>query len=232
MSCCMAEHINSALRGMDQPDIHELVAIPGFTDLVIERLQTDHFIDVEVLTDITRGDHLFSISMLFIADYLHLQPTSIPAYGPGMNHRPSHQILQKWTRAGVENQAMGDPDKIDKIVTFCGNFATIVYCPTDFDYLRPAPTFDVMKSFYNSVLNGSQSFTTKDDGDYEQAIRDSLERLDNKADIINEWQSYCQLLDKAYRSSMFNNWNNGIGNAFSSRDWYNLRAWMEKGTHI
>jgi hypothetical protein len=225
MSFCLAEHIDAELKRLGQPSIKELTVMDGFSDYAIKTMSTNRWINQEIAVDLWRGDHLFTISMLLLVDFLKSDPTKIPAYGTRFQDRPSYEVLQAWSYSIWGDEAKGDATKTDKMVEFLGNVATIVYVPqSDAQMAEPTPTFDVMREFYTSVINSRGRY--KDGGEYQGELQSSLSRLDNREDAINEWESYCQSMASYYRLNMQPKWDLGVMNIFDRQEWSKFYGWM------
>ncbi|KAI1817992.1 hypothetical protein GGS20DRAFT_574537 [Poronia punctata] len=225
-SFCFVEHIGAELKRLGLPSIKDLTSMEGFADYAIETMSTNRWISQEISVDLWRGDHLFTLGMLLIADFLKSDPTLIPAYGSRFQDRPSFGILQEWSYNIWDDDSKGDAAKVDTMVEFLGNVATIVYVPqTDAQMAQPLPTFDVMREFYSSVIDSRRRRRGGDD-DYTEEIRSSLERLDNRQDAINEWKSYCESMASYYNVNMQPKWDRGVVTVFDNQEWSKFYTWM------
>ncbi|KAJ5201238.1 hypothetical protein N7449_006041 [Penicillium cf. viridicatum] len=160
MSFCLGEHVDFQLRSQGERDLNELYHIEGFKEYVLEQIVTDEFITNEVRKDVARGNHLFSIVWLLLADYFENREFAFrnsPVSGPDFDNKASHKTLSRWSYTLWATEGKGNPDKTDEIVTFCGKVATISICPpnTTTGLQRPSSVTTVMKSFYSQ--NGESS---------------------------------------------------------------------------
>ncbi|KNG86160.1 hypothetical protein ANOM_006584 [Aspergillus nomiae NRRL 13137] len=224
MGFCLCEHINFELKSQGKRTIDDLWHVDGFQDYCLDMIQGDWFTSAHILTDIDRHDHLFSISWLLIADYMQDRDhafRNFPTSGGDFQSRASYQTLTKWSYNLWASEGKGNPARMDQIVEFCGRIATVGLCPPDptTGIQRPTPVSRVLKSFYGM---GMEVF---DDGDYQRDLQDSLDRLDDKEDIINEWQTYCQTFTKTWIEEIRPYWKKGIYNAFRDKQWDAIRWW-------
>lgn len=225
---CLGEHINFQLRSQGRRDIDELWHLDDFQDFCLQEVKTDQFILLEIRKDMKRHDHLFSIAWLLIADYMqdrdHVYRTA-PASGTDFESKASYKTLNQWSYTLWANEGKGNPDKMDEIVTFCGRVATIGLCPPNptTGLQSPAPAYTVMRSFYDMGIKAIG------DSDYQKELQDSLDRLQDQEDIINEWQSYCQMFSDSWRIQIRPYWNTGFYRAFGDRQWDPIRYWEHFG---
>ncbi|KAI1298340.1 hypothetical protein F5Y03DRAFT_409408, partial [Xylaria venustula] len=224
-SLCFAEHIDVELKRLGQPSIKDLTLMDGFADYAIKTMSTRRWISQEISIDLWRGDHLFTISMLLLADFFKSDPTKIPAYNTRFRDQPSKKILQTWSYTIWDDNAKGDAAKTDTIVKFLGNAATIVFVPQSNGYIaKPTPTFEVMRKFYTSIIDSSSRDGEPDQ--YRDELQDSLSRLGDQEDAINEWKSYCESMASYYRVNMQPKWNTGVINIFDGQIWNKFYTWM------
>ncbi|KAJ8061184.1 hypothetical protein OCU04_010257 [Sclerotinia nivalis] len=114
---------------------------------------------------------------------------------------------------------------MDEIVKFCGRVATIGLCPPNAttNVQQPAHTWTVTKAFYD-VHMGVNTF---DDGDYNRELQDSLNRLQDQEEIINEWQSYCLALTNSWEKEILPYWTTGMYRAFVAKEFDAVTSWQQ-----
>ncbi|CAD6446573.1 7630552f-96ab-41cf-8523-f973691513a3 [Sclerotinia trifoliorum] len=229
MGFCLGEHINRELESQQAPNMEILWNDLGFSENYMSLLTSQSFINNEIRTDIIRSDHLFSIAWLMIADYMqdrnHVYRTAPTSSGIQFQDRASCQILNQWSYTLWEIEGKGNPAKMDEIVKFCGRLATIGLCPPNAttNVQRPAKTWIVTKEFYD-VHMGVQAF---DDGDYNTELQDSLNRLQDQEDLVNEWNSYCLALTNSWEKQILPYWNVGLHRAFLAEEFYAVTLWQQ-----
>ncbi|KAF7596915.1 hypothetical protein BBP40_011960 [Aspergillus hancockii] len=226
MSFGLAAHIGRKLKSICQrslPDLHELT---GFFDYAKEQMLSDQFIDASVDWDDAKENHLFSISMLLIADYLQKDPQSIPAYGPYYWERASYEILKAWSQRIHDTQTKGDDQKTDQLVQFGGRAASITFCPaTGNDIVKPTATFEVMNGFYASILSSQDATATPTETEYKQAVAASLQRLSGAEGIVNEWKTYSETLEDKYKTLKTGLWQEAVDATYTKCNWCALYEW-------
>lgn len=197
----------------------------GFANYAIEKMSTNRWTSQEISVDLERGDHLFTISMLLLVDFLKSDPTKIPAYGTRFNDRHSYEVLQNWSYNIWSDEAKGDAAKTDKMVEFLGNVATIVYVPeSEAQMAKPTPTFNVMREFYTSIVNSQTKYSGG--SSYQGELGSSLSQLENREDAINEWKSYCEAMANYYELNMQPKWDSGVISIFDGQEWGKFYMWM------
>ncbi|KAI1658159.1 hypothetical protein F4813DRAFT_388939 [Daldinia decipiens] len=175
------KHIDTELERLDRPSIKDLTLMDGL-EYTIKTMPTHRWINQGILGDLWCVDHLFTIFMLLLADFLNSDPMDISTYDTSI-----------WS-----DEAKCDTTKTGKVIEFMGNVATIIYVPeSEAQMAKLTPTFNVMWEFYTSIVN-SQS---KESGDskYQGELGSSLSRLKNRKDTINEWKSYCEAMESYYQ---------------------------------
>jgi hypothetical protein len=123
MSFCLGEHVDFQLKSQGKRSLHELNQIAGFRDYLVEQIGTEEFINNEIRRDMARGNHLFSIVWLLLADYFYYEEyafRSSPTAEPEVDTKVSHKILSQWSYTLWATEGQGNPDKLDEIVKFCG----------------------------------------------------------------------------------------------------------------
>lgn len=230
MGFCIGEHINRELDSQQAPNMDKLFHDYEFGEHFRELVTSQSFINNEIRTDMIRSDHLFSISWLLIADYIFDRDHAYrdtPAFsGTQFLDKVSGQTLNKWSYGLWENEGKGNPAKMDEIVKFCGRVATIGLCPPDATthLQRPASTWTVTKEFYEAQIR----FKAFDDGDYNRELQESLNRLQDQEEIINEWHSYCLALTKSWEKQILPYWTTAMHRAFVAGEYEAIASWQLK----
>lgn len=92
-----AEHINDHLATKGLPELPELARVQGLGDRLAGLLKDENFVSLNLAGDLARGDHWYSLSLLFICDYLHKGPGFTPAFGQDFIAAPSYEVLGSWS---------------------------------------------------------------------------------------------------------------------------------------
>ncbi|KAB8291299.1 hypothetical protein EYC80_009985 [Monilinia laxa] len=225
MGFCLGEHISRELKSQGTLTIDDLWHCGDFQDFCLQAVTKESFIMNEIRTDMARGDHLFSIAWLMIADYMqdrdHVYRTVPSGSNIEFEAKASCQTLHKWSYTLWANEGKGNQARMDDIVKFCGRVATIGLCPPNAttNLQQPAPTWTVTKAFYSS------GFSLFSDNDYDKELQDSLDRLQDQEDIVNEWHSYCLALTNAWESEIVPYWNTGMYRAFADKQFELIKIW-------
>ncbi|KZF22467.1 hypothetical protein L228DRAFT_268931 [Xylona heveae TC161] len=221
---CLGEHINNKMQEMGLRSLRTLADLPGFLEYYKDMIQSERFIRNRVRIDGLKGNHLFSICLLFIVDNLRDPDLSIPGLDPNFQRTLACETLNIWSHTIWAHRAEDNPElSTEDVLTFCGRHATLGLCPpTESGLLQPTPTFNVLKEFYENVADS----TVFDDAEYTSAVQSGLSRIDDSEDIINEWQSYCQVLSSTYVANAKGYWQSGADAAFSAMDWNTVKGWM------
>ncbi|KAG8409171.1 hypothetical protein J3459_017659 [Metarhizium acridum] len=225
---CLIEHINRDLKSRGALTIDDLWRYGDFQEYCLQAITNPEFIRTEIRTDMLRSDHLFSIAWLLIADYMQDRDhvgRNTPAAGVEFQNRSSYKALVQWSYTlWAEGGGKGDPEQMDSIVQFCGRVATLVLCPPDAatGVQVPAKTFTVTKAFYE-IGGGIGAFA---DDEYDQELRESLQRLQDQEDIVNEWQSYCMALTHQWEAEAVPLWETGLYRAFKAEKWDSAKFWV------
>ncbi|RAK93737.1 hypothetical protein BO79DRAFT_284299 [Aspergillus costaricaensis CBS 115574] len=226
MSMCLAEHLNTKFKSNDHPSLMELTNTTGFADYFINRIQTKSFIINLALTDPTRSDHLFSISILLVADYLYYKTAWLDIFKLLSKDRPSFKALHAWSLVTWNEQERRDEVETDNIVKNCGIAATMAYCSV----LGSLSTFDALNFFYKAVMAAIDTDSFPELRPYLDSIQASLKRLIDEAAIINEFVSYSEKLYTTFYHNMSENWRDGVRNAWRERNTGALTDWVNKAT--
>ncbi|KAK4174090.1 hypothetical protein QBC36DRAFT_303126 [Triangularia setosa] len=107
-SLLFAEHVNLHLAGYKAeqgnarpvPSLDELIKTVGFEDFVTafaQKLGDTKFIKGEIYSDMARGNHTFSMALLFILQYLRNGPGFTPLSASAFQSSPARQVLMQWT---------------------------------------------------------------------------------------------------------------------------------------
>ncbi|ESZ94054.1 hypothetical protein SBOR_5580 [Sclerotinia borealis F-4128] len=225
MGFCLGEHINRELDSLKKPNMEYLRNYDGFAKSCSDLVTTRSFILNEIRTDMARGDHLFSIAWLMIADYMqdrdHVYRNTPAASVIDFRQRASSKILHQWSYTLWGEYGKGNPTEMKNIVKFCGRTATIGLCPpnTTTNLQQPAPTWDVTKAFYDMGVGNI------DDDDYNKELQDSLSQLQNQQEIVNQWKSYCMALTSAWEVEILQLWHDGMTRAYKAGEVERIKAW-------
>lgn len=228
MGFCLGEHINRELKSQGTRTIDDLWHYDGFQDFCLDAVTKKSFIMNEIRTDMARDDHFFSIAWLMIADYMqdrdHVYRTA-PSAGIDFQNKASYKTLNQWSYTLWANRDKGDPTQMDDIVKFCGRVATIGLCPPNAttNIQQPAPTWSVTKAFYDMGINAVE------DDDYNRDLQDSLSRLQDQEEIVNEWRSYCLGLTSAWENEILPYWNTGVYRSFAAKKFEYIQSWEHIG---
>ncbi|RDH19750.1 hypothetical protein M747DRAFT_331910 [Aspergillus niger ATCC 13496] len=224
MSMCLAEHLNTKFKSNGHPSLMELANTTGFADYFINRIQTKSLIINLALTEPTRSDHLFSISVLLVADYLKYKTAWLDIWRLLSKDRPSFKALHAWSLVTWDEQAQRDEVKIDNIVKNCGIAATMAYCSV----LGSLSTFDALVIFYKAVIAAIDTDSFPELRPYLDSIQASMKRLIDEAAIINEFVSYSEKLYTTFYHNMSEKWRDGVRNAWRERNTGALTDWINK----
>ncbi|OAA47155.1 hypothetical protein NOR_02791 [Metarhizium rileyi] len=225
---CFIEHVNRDLKSRGALTIDDLWHHGDFQGYCLEAITKPEFIRTEIRTDMLRQDHLFSIAWLVIADYMQDRDhvaRNTPASGIEFQNRSSYKALVQWSYVlWAEAGGKGDAEQMDSIVSFCGRVATIALCPPDVTtgVQVPAKTFTVTKAFYEM----GRHFAAFADDQYDQELRESLQRLQNQEDMVNEWQSYAMALTSQWEAEAVPLWQTGLYRAFKASKWDSVKVWQ------
>ncbi|RAL04454.1 uncharacterized protein BO80DRAFT_485021 [Aspergillus ibericus CBS 121593] len=223
MPMCLAEHLNTKFKSNDHPSLWELANTKGFAEFFVDKIQTKSFIINIALTDATEGSHLFSISVLLVADYLVYKTARLDIFKLFSKDRPSFRALHAWPLVGWSEQGQESESETDKIVKFCGKAATMAYCPV----IGSLSTFEALNMFYKAVQASIDTEKFPELRAYLESIQASLHRLIDEAAIINEFTSYSEKLYKAFHSTMAENWHNVVHTAWKERNTGALTDWND-----
>lgn len=79
------------------PSLAELASTAGFKEAFADKLADTKFIHGEIAVDLARGgEHIFSLALLFICQYVYHGPGFIPLTGTAFETAASRQVLQQW----------------------------------------------------------------------------------------------------------------------------------------
>lgn len=206
MGFCLGEHINFQLIKQGRRGLIELYEMEGFKEHALKQITSARFINLEIRTDSAKNNHLFSISFLMLADFFDNREfafRSAPSMGPDFKNKASYKTLNQWSRTLWTSAGNKIADEMDKIFEFCGRVATIgLVPPNETTGLQlPAPVSKTMYLFYNMGSEDSE------DHAYSKDLQRSLDRLQKKKEIINEWESYCSTLSKTWELNIQSIWN-------------------------
>ncbi|KAJ5972881.1 uncharacterized protein N7479_002799 [Penicillium vulpinum] len=198
MSFCLGEHVNTQLRSQGKCDLNEIYQIEGFKNFVLDQITADEFI--------ARGNDLFSIVWLLLADYFQNREFAFrisPAPGPEFDNKASQKIMIRWSYNLPATEDKGNLAEMDKIATFCGKVDTISICPPNATtgLQRSSPVTTEIKSFYIKVIK------TPNDVSHTKDLKDSLEPLADNQEVMNEWKSYCDALTSSWEIQVRHYWN-------------------------
>ncbi|KAI1828147.1 hypothetical protein F4861DRAFT_245617 [Xylaria intraflava] len=229
MGFCFLEHINMQLKSQGRRALDALYQIDGFKEYCVEQINSDGFVRTEILHDLSAGDHRFSISFLIIADYMDnrefvFRSTPSPS-NSDFASKASCKALIQWSYTLWANGGKGDPDQTDQIVEFCGRAATIGLCPpsSSTGLQRPTTVSIVMPSFYSiapSVFG---------DSDYATEVQDSLARLKNKQEIVDEWKAYCDTFANNWEAQIRSYWSAAFYRIFQDGQSNMVKLWLTSG---
>ncbi|KAJ1324773.1 Hint domain-containing protein [Microdochium nivale] len=142
-SLLIAEHINWHLAGgVDSatgasqalPSLHDLAAMPDFVEKFGKLLHDPHFIRGQISHDVAQGDHIFSLALLFMGEYLHKGPGFIALDPHAFSSSTSREVLVEWSL----NLAAIDDVDMEKTFSFITYVASGVVLP-DVDVGLQAP---------------------------------------------------------------------------------------------
>lgn len=228
MSFCLGEHIDFQLKSQGKRDLNTLYHIEGFKEYVLDQIVSEDFITNEIRRDVLRGNHLFTICWLLLADYFENREFAFrnsPALETDIQNKASHKALSKWSYSLWASEGKGNPDKMDEIVAFCGRVATIAICPPSptTGLQRPSSVTTVMNSFYSASANVSRDDT------YTKELQDSLSRLSDQEEIINEWKSYCDQLTSSWELQVKHHWKTAFYRLFQDGQSREVKFWEATG---
>ncbi|KAK4203359.1 hypothetical protein QBC40DRAFT_262471 [Triangularia verruculosa] len=103
-SLLFAEHVNFHLAGYKAeqgnprpvPSLDELMKTAGFVAAFAQKLGDTKFIKGEIYSDMARGNHAFSMALLFILQYLRSGPGFTPLSASAFQSSPARQVLMQW----------------------------------------------------------------------------------------------------------------------------------------
>ncbi|KAJ5546864.1 hypothetical protein N7494_004449 [Penicillium frequentans] len=224
MVFCLGEHISFQLKKQGKRGLIELYEIEGFKEHALKEINSPTFINVEIRSDIARDSHLFSISFLMLADFFENRDfvfCSTPSMGLDFKEKASYKALDQWSRTLWMSGGNESAEDMDKIVQFCGRVATIgLVPPNDTTGLQhPAPVSRTMHLFYSM---GSE---ISEDQGYSKSFRDSLYRLQDKKETIDEWKSYCSTLSKVWEINIQSIWNTAFYRALQDGKFDPIKSW-------
>ncbi|GKZ49349.1 hypothetical protein AbraIFM66951_001754 [Aspergillus brasiliensis] len=225
-SMCLAEHLNTKFKSNGHPSLMELANTTGFADYFINRIQTKSFIINLALTDPTRSDHLFSISVLLVADYLKYKTAYLDIWKLLSKDRPSFKALHAWSLVAWDEQGRRSERETDNILTNCGIVATMPYCSV----LGSVSTFGALNLFYAAVKTAIDTDSFPELRPYLDSIEASLNRLINEQAIINEFVSYSEKLYTTFYHNMSGKWRDAIRTAWRERNTGAITDWVNKVT--
>ncbi|GLA65152.1 hypothetical protein AtubIFM54640_006893 [Aspergillus tubingensis] len=224
MPMCLAEHLNNKFKQSGHRSLWELVDTPGFADYFINRIQTKSFIINLALTDPTEGNHMFSISILLIADYLKYKTARLDLWKIFSKDRPSFKALHAWSLVAWNEEGQRSEAGTDNIVKNCGKAATMAYCSV----LGSMTTFNALKLFYEAVKVSIDTDSFPELCSYLESIQASLNRLIDEAAIINEFISYSEKLYTTFNKIMPDKWCSAVRTAWARNDIGALMDWINK----
>jgi hypothetical protein len=99
------EHVNWHLAGYKDetgnarpvPTMDQLMKTTGFAAAFARKLGDTRFIRGEIYSDMARGNHTFSMALLFILQYLHDGPDFTALSASAFQSSPARKVLMQWT---------------------------------------------------------------------------------------------------------------------------------------
>lgn len=120
----LAEHINwhlasitDPVTGHALPSLQQLTTTSGFAKRLGQTLANPDFIQGEIYHDMAQGNHTFSMSLIFIVQYLVNGPGFIALDQTEFQASASQQILVEWTK-NLVNISDIDTGKAFSFITF------------------------------------------------------------------------------------------------------------------
>ena len=227
LAFCLGEWINTYLASKKHRTLKDLRGLEDFGKWLYDWLKDEDIIDSLIWKAELDHDWRLPIYLLFVADYLKYQPGSMPGYGDHYTLRPSYQILQRWSRVNYKNHTANNPQMTDEHVIYCGQLSTIAFVPeTAIGLIQPTKTSEVMKGFYHYDAGVTRGDRNLSDQDYSSAIHDSLVRLSDQENVINEFKSWIQTISDNYQALHFDKWNHAVDRSFSQEKWTEVNDWI------
>lgn len=220
-SYCYGEYINGVLDkagiGEGEEGLLWLAGRFGFQDYLLDKVLNPSFVAVEFRTDVQRGDHVFSMLMLYILDYMYYGgPQAIPCYDDDYENRPSFKVVGAWSWQTWESDARGNDSKTDQLVSFCGKCASLGMLPVrDSESPRPQQLFTCTKALYDLLSGGDwldKNIKKPKEviDEYKQAMKNSIDRLQVNEDAMNQWKTDCMSMKNTWLNTTFSDWQSAI----------------------
>ncbi|PWY96530.1 hypothetical protein BO94DRAFT_570823 [Aspergillus sclerotioniger CBS 115572] len=227
LAFCLGEWINSYLASKKHRTLKDLRGMEDFEKWLYDWLKDDDTIEGLIWKAEQDHDWRLPTYLMFVADYLKYQPGSMPGYGEHYTLRPSYQILQRWSRVNYKNHTANNPQMTDDHVIYCGKLSTISFVPeTSIGIIQPTETSEVMKGFYHYDVGSTRGDEEPSDQDYSSAILDSLVRLSDQENVINQFKSWIETISDNYQALHFDKWNHAVDRSFSQEKWTEVNDWI------
>ncbi|KAH8429650.1 uncharacterized protein LDX57_007322 [Aspergillus melleus] len=216
---CYCEHVTRKLAAAKVEALNKLRSYSGFGAFMKDRLKKKPFIQGVIRDDARNGSHIYSMTLLFIADFLDRGDLGIPALDDGFVFAPSLDILGIWSKTLWE---LDGKERMDQTVKFCGRLATAVYSPGLGDTRQPRETYTVTTKLYEKLLSGK---SVKDP--YVKDAQESLKKL--VEDDANAWKSSYLLLWNSWNFTAYPRWRDTIQKELSINNGRAVGYWITDG---
>ncbi|KDR76297.1 hypothetical protein GALMADRAFT_140011 [Galerina marginata CBS 339.88] len=148
-SLLYGEHVNWYLRSKNLPNLATLAKIPGFADVFAKELQEPRFVKSEIYTDMVKHTHDYSLSLLFISEYLYHGAGVVPHIDDEFASSISGKILGNW----INQLSSASPQiPIKDVVAFCAKAASMVHATTAGGHVEPPTVANLAKSIFGTAI--------------------------------------------------------------------------------
>lgn len=191
-------------------------------DFLKNELTKPNFVGKVIQDDITQGDNLRSMSLLFITDFLCRNPytENWSNMDTEFAFKPSFEILAQWSRTLWDIRGKRNKEETKKIIVFCGRSATSVYCPDS--VLGPSSTYDVTVGLYKHIVDKAS-----EDHQYKNELREALEGLIR--DDLESWKSIYGDLANTWWVAQFPLWNDAVKKELGKDNGRQIEKWIYDG---
>lgn len=158
-SLLYGEHINWYLRSKNISSLETLAKIPCFAEAFANEIQTPRFVKSEVYTDMVKRVHDYSLSLLYICEYLHQGGGIVPLVDEEFALSASGKVLDNWIRQ-LSSATPSAPLK--DVITFCSKAASLVHAVTSAGLLQLPKMADIAKSIFSPSFSATNEHTSAD----------------------------------------------------------------------
>ncbi|KAJ5587160.1 uncharacterized protein N7459_002925 [Penicillium hispanicum] len=191
-------------------------------DFLKRALIRPSFVQKTIQDDIVQGNHLRSMTLLFIMDFLSRDAYNGWPWDTSGNFvfKPSIETLAQWSRTLWDIRGKGNKAQTQKILIFCGRAATAVHHANGAS--APSSTYDVTVALYNHILDQLDQ-----DHQYKNELREALQGL--VQDDVNAWTCFYQDFKNTWWAAQFPLWNDAVKKELGIDNGSQIAEWIHDG---